>query len=214
MIDMDSRLRAARGFGKTEKVSSVGVFHKLKDRGHPEDPPPAVSDGWGGIREAMVKVYGRIPEYSGTGRPPTGTQPQPGWKYLQIVKRKDGRGHFCGTRLNAVYGNEEELVELFGKSTAYVERTHLTMRLFSSRLTRKTAAFSKEISIHKACAVIDDMYYNLIRPHKALRLRNKNGGLRKWTQRTPAIAAGLTDHIWTLKELFTTVVTGQQHSGG
>jgi hypothetical protein len=39
------------------------------------------------------------------------------------------------------------------------------------------------------------MYYNLILPHKTLRLQNKDGGVRKWTQRTPAMAAGLTDHI-------------------
>ena len=68
--------------------------------------------------------------------------------------------------------------------------------------------------MHKACAAIEDMYYNLIRPHKTLRLKNENGGGRKWNERTPAMAAGLTDHIWTLKELFTTVVIGRHHSTG
>jgi hypothetical protein len=214
MIDTDSRLRAARGFGKIESESSAAVFRQLKDRGHPEAPPPTVSDGWGGIREAMIEVYGKVPEYSGRGRPPSKKQVQPGWKYLRIVKQRDGKGNFCGIRLNAVYGDEEELIELFGKSTAYIERAHLTMRTFSSRLTRKSIAFSKEIGMHKVCAVFEDMYYNLIRPHKTLRLRNENGGIQKWTQRTPAMAAGLTDHIWTLKELFATVVIGRQHSMG
>jgi len=214
MIDTDSRLRAARGFGKTEKEASVSVFRKLKKRGHPEGPPPTISDGWGGIREAMVEVYGKIPEYSGNGRPPSKKRPQPDWKYLQMIKERDDKGNFLGTRLKAVYGDLQELVELLGKSTAYVERTHLTMRTFSSRLTRKSIAFSKELFIHKACAAIEDMYYNLIRPHKTLRRKNKDGGVRKWTQRTPAMAAGLTDHRWTLKELFITVVVGKQHSAG
>ena len=214
MIDTDSRLRAARGFGKTEKEASIAVFRKLKERGHPEGPPPTVSDGWGGIREAMVEVYGKAPEYSGRGRRPSRKQPQPGWKYLQIVKERDDKGGFLGTRLKAVYGDLQELIELLGRSTAYVERTHLTMRTFSSRLTRKSIAFSKEICIHNGCAVIEDMYYNLIRPHKTLRRKNKDGGVRKWIQRTPAMAAGLTDHRWTLKELFTTVVAGKQHSAG
>jgi hypothetical protein len=49
------------------------------------------------------------------------------------------------------YGESEELIELLGKSTAYVERTHLTMRTFSSRLSRKSTAFSKEICIHNGC---------------------------------------------------------------
>ena len=214
MIDTDSRLRAARGSGKTEKEASIGVFQKLKERGHPDGPPPTISDGWGGIREAMVEVYGKVPEYSGCGRPPTKKRPQPDWKYLQMIKERDGKGNFLGIRLKPVYGDLEELIELLGKSTAYVERTHLTMRTFSSRLSRKSIAFSKEICIHNACAAIEDMYYNLIRPHKTLRRKNKDGGVRKWIQRTPAMAAGLTDHRWTLKELFTTVVIGEQHSAG
>ena len=68
--------------------------------------------------------------------------------------------------------------------------------------------------MHNGCAAIEDMYYNLIRPHKTLRRKNKDGGIRKWIQRTPAMAASLTDHRWTLKELFTTVVVGEQHSAG
>ena len=58
------------------------------------------------------------------------------------------------------------------------------------------------------------MYYNLIRPQKTLRRKNKDGCVRKWTQRTPAMAAGLTGHRWTLKELFITVAVGKQHSVG
>lgn len=56
MIDPDTRLRVARGIAKTETEASVEVFESLKERGHPEAPPPTVSDGWGGIREAMVEV--------------------------------------------------------------------------------------------------------------------------------------------------------------
>lgn len=214
MIDTDSRLRAARGFGKTEKEASIAVFRKLKERGHPDGPPPTVSDGWGGIREAMVEVYGKIPEYSGRGRHPSKKQPQPEWKYLQNVKERDDKGNFLGTRLKAVYGDLRELVGLLGKSTAYVERTHLTMRTFSSRLTRKSIAFSKKTGMHEACAVPEDMYYNLIRPLKTLRRKNEDGGVLKRKKRTPAMAAGLTDHRWMLKELFTTVVIDRQHSTG
>lgn len=85
-MDMDSRLRAARGFGKTETEASTAVFRQLKERSCSDCPPPTVSDGWGGIREAMVEVYGKVPEYSGKGRPPVKKQPQPGWNYVQIVK--------------------------------------------------------------------------------------------------------------------------------
>jgi hypothetical protein len=204
MIDIDTRLRAARGIGKTETEASMEVFQTLKRRGHPDAPPPTVSDGLGGIREAMVEVYGKVPEYSGRGRPPTRKRPQPGWKYLQVVKRRKN-GRVVGTRLRVVYGDEAEVLELLGSSTAYVERTHLTSRLFNSRLVRKTLGYSKAVEIHRAMAVWEDIYYNLMRPVKTLRQELFNDPTRRWLPRTPAMAAGLTDHIWTVKELLMTL---------
>jgi hypothetical protein len=204
MIDMDTRLRVARGLGKTETEASMEVFQTLKRRGHPEAPPPTVSDGSGGIREAMVEVYGQVPEYSGRGRPPTRKRPQPGWKYLQVVKQRQ-KGRVVGTRLRVIYGDEKEVLQFLGSSTAYVERTHLTSRHFNSRLVRKTLAFSKIVEMHRATAVLEDIAYNLVRPLKTLRCEVFNDPTRRWLPRTPAMAAGLTDHIWTIKELFTTL---------
>ncbi len=163
MIDMDSRLRVARGFGKTETLASIEVFKTLKRRSHPDLPPPTISDGWGGIDDAMIEVYGRIPPYSGRGRPPTHKRAEPGWKYVQMVKQRDEHGRFLGTELRVIYGNQQEVLELLGISTAYIERTHLTMRHFNSRLTRKSLAFSKELQMHKAAAVWEDLYYNMAR---------------------------------------------------
>lgn len=65
----------------------------------------------------------------------------------------------------------------------------------------KTLAFSKLVSMHKAAATLEDAYYNLIRPHKSLRLE-VNQPDRRWQPRTPAMASDLTDHIWTVIELF------------
>jgi len=204
MIEMDTRLRVARGIAKTETAASQEVFETLKRRGHPDAPPPMVSDGWGGIDEAMIEVYGMVPEYQGVGRPPTLKQPQPDWQYLQVVKqREDGR--VVGTELRVVFGNEEEVLELLGRSTAYIERTHLTMRLFNGRLTRKTLAFSKLLEMYRASATWEDLVYNLARPLKTLRLE-VNTSTRRWLPRSPAMVAGLTDRIWTVKELLMTVV--------
>ncbi|RMD48014.1 MAG: hypothetical protein D6835_06775, partial [Candidatus Thermofonsia bacterium] len=86
MIDSDTRLRVASGIAKTETEASQIVFTTLKQRGHPDTPPPTISDGWGGIREAMVEVYGRVPPYSGRGRLPILKQPGEDWQYLQMVK--------------------------------------------------------------------------------------------------------------------------------
>ena len=204
MIDMDTRLRVARGIAKTETLASQEVFATLKRRGHPEAPPPTVSDGWGGIDDAMVEVYGVVPEYQGHGRPPTRKRPQPGWQYLQVVKQREN-GRVIGTTLRVIFGDAEEVLALLGQSTAYIERTHLTMRLFNGRLTRKTLAFSKLVEMYRASAAWEDLVYNLARPLKTLRLE-VNDGQRRWQPRSPAMVAGLADHIWTVKELLTTVV--------
>jgi len=205
MIDMDSRLRVARGIAKTETEASIEVFQTLKRRGHPDAPPPTVSDGWGGIDDAMVEVYGVVPEYKGIGRPPTLKRPQPGWQYLQVVKQREN-GRVVGVKLRVIYGDKEGVLALLGKSTAYVERTHLTMRLFNGRLTRKTLAFSKLPEMYRASAIWDDLTYNLVRPLKTLREEVFDDPSRRWKPRTPAMAAELTDHIWTSKELLTTIV--------
>ncbi len=205
MIDMDSRLRVARGIAKDETQASTEVFRTLKQRGHPHSPPPTISDGWGGIDEAMVEVYGCVPEYKGRGRPPTRKKPGTDWMYLQMVKQRNQYGRFQGTKLRVVFGTKSEVLALLGASTAYIERSQLTSRLFNGRQVRKTLAFSKDVRAYRASAVWEDCYYNLIRPHKSLRIPVQDDPSRKWSPRTPAMAAGLTDHIWTVKELLTTL---------
>lgn len=205
LLDMDSRLRVARGIAKDETQASLEVFHTLQRRGHPESPPPTISDGWGGIDQAMIEVYGLVPEYGGVGRPPTRKKPGADWMYLQMVKQRNEHGRFEGTKLRVIFGTKAAVVELLGKSTAYIERSQLTSRLFNGRQVRKTLAFSKDIRAYRASAVWEDCYYNLIRPHKSLRLPVEDNWLQKWSPRTPAMAANLTDHIWDVKELLTTL---------
>lgn len=73
-------------------------------------------------------------------------------------------------------------------STNYVERQNLTMRMGMRRFTRLTNAFSKKVENRAAMVAIHFMYYNFGRIHKMLRV-------------TPAMAAGLTDHVWSLEEI-------------
>jgi hypothetical protein len=102
-------------------------------------------------------------------------------------------------------GELNELIQLLGKSTAYIERDNLTSRIFNARQNRKTLAFSKKLENHRASAVWEDGYYNLVKYHKSLRLPVEDIPDRKWQQRTPMMAAGLTKRPWTVKELLTTI---------
>ncbi len=77
-------------------------------------------------------------------------------------------------------------------STSYVERQNLTMRMGMRRFTRLTNAFSKKVENHAAAVALHFMYVNFARPHKSL---------ANPYPRTPAMAAGLADHIWTCEEI-------------
>ncbi len=212
MIETDTRLRVARGIAKTETQASKQVFEALKRRGHPEAPPPTISDGWGGIDDAMVEVYGQVPPYKGRGRPPTKKRPVEGWQYLQMVKQRHRRGRVIGTKLRVIFGDPEEVIAKLGGSTAYIERTHLTMRHMNGRLVRKGLGFSKLLGMHRAQAAWEDVVYNLGRTVKTLRLEVYGVPPRRWKHRTPAMAAGLTDHRWTVKELLTTMVLPERNN--
>jgi hypothetical protein len=205
VLEMDTRLRAARGLEKTETAAGEQAFRQLQQRGNPEAPPPLVSDGWGGIDQALIEVYGQVPAYSGRGRPPTCKQPDPDWQYLQIIKHRDSAGKLESVERKVVSGDEAEVLATSGRSTAYVERTHLTMRHNSARLTRKGSGFSKEVLMHQAAAARDDPVYNPARPLKTLRQEITNALPRRWLPRTPAMAAGLIDRVWTIGDILRAV---------
>jgi len=73
-------------------------------------------------------------------------------------------------------------------STSYVERQNLTMRMHMRRFTRLTNGFSKKLANHIAAISLHFMHYNFVRIHQTLRI-------------TPAMAAGVTDHVWEITDI-------------
>ena len=73
-------------------------------------------------------------------------------------------------------------------STSHVERQNLTMRMGMRRFTRLTNAFNKKVDNHFWAIALHYMYYNFCRIHKTLRV-------------TPAMEAGITDHVWSIEEI-------------
>jgi hypothetical protein len=73
-------------------------------------------------------------------------------------------------------------------STSYVERANLTLRMGNRRFTRLTNAFSKKVENHEHSVAIHCMFYNFCKIHSSLRV-------------TPAMEAGLTDHVWEIQDL-------------
>jgi hypothetical protein len=201
---MDTRLRVGRRVGKTEEAVAHELMAQLKGRGHRDRPPAMATDGKGDYRTAMVETWGQVPAYQGRGRPPKCKQPQPDWQYVQVVKERCG-SRLMGIHIRVVYGEPDEVLALMGGHTAYVERTNLTARQMNGRLVRKTLSYSKQLDALKAACAWEDWVYNLTRCVKTLRVED-DAGTRRWHRRSPAMAAGLTDHLWTVKELLLTVV--------
>ena len=73
-------------------------------------------------------------------------------------------------------------------STSYIERQHLTLRMGMRRLTRLTNAFSKKVKNLTAATCLHFMHYNFARIHQTLRV-------------TPAMEAGISDHVWSAEEI-------------
>jgi hypothetical protein len=193
-----------RAIGKTEEEVARELMAQLKDRGHPDAPPAMATDGKGEYREALLETWGRVPDYGGVGRPPTLKHPQPEWQYLQVVKTRSG-SRLIGVTIKVIYGNPETVPDIVGAHTAYVERTNLTSRQMNGRLVRKTLSYSKQVAALEASCAWEDWVYNLTRPLKTLAIQ-VHTGQRRWHRQTPAMAAGLTDHQWTVKELLLTVL--------
>ncbi len=93
-----------------------------------------------------------------------------------------------GTKRRVITGNPNQK----DVSTSYVERANLTMRMSMRRFTRLTNAFSKKLENHMYAIALYFAHYNFVRPHKTLSDPYPT---------TPAMAAGLTDHVWTIEEL-------------
>ena len=89
-----------------------------------------------------------------------------------------------GAKKSKVIGNPD----LCCVSTSFVERQNLTMRMSIRRFTRLTNAFSKKIENHAHSVALHYMHYNFVRIHKTLRV-------------TPAMAAGVADHLWTISDI-------------
>ena len=182
----------------------MAIMSQIRDNCNPEEPPAIATDGHDSYAQAMLETWGKCPNYSGRGRPPSRKHPQKEWKCLQVTKHRSS-GRLIGITYNVVYGNPNEVRNLMGLNTAYVERTNLTSRQMNGRMVRKALSFSKDRKMLEASCAWEDGVYNLTRAVKSLRFEI-NDNWRRWQPRSAAMAAGLTNHIWTIEELMMTVV--------
>jgi hypothetical protein len=126
---------------------------------------------------------------------------------VQVIKRRTSDGLTIQRRI--VQGCETAIAHLLQRSqaggvinTAFIERLNATFRQRLAGLTRRTRTLAHKAETLQAGMFLVGTVYNFCSPHKSLRVKLWIGERRyRWVQRTPAMAAGLTDHCWTVAEL-------------
>ncbi len=139
------------------------------------------------------------------GRPPHICPP--GVLLAQVVKTSAKR-RVVGVSRRVVLGSADAVAQVLTTTsggthqinTAYIERLNATFRACLAPLVRRTRALAHGEALLSAGMFLVGTAYNFVWCHESLRLRNAGPG-PKWRERTPAMAAGLTDHPWTMDEL-------------
>lgn len=182
---------------------------RLKSDGH---IPLFTSDEYSGNLDALLWEYGqlgRVDRRGMVGRPSESAYliPKSGLK-LAVVKKTRENGRIHLVQPEVIIGAQRDVQQVLNESPcsrniniSFVERSHLHQRLNNRRTTRKTLGFSKKLSMHEAQIWLSRGYYHFVRTHSSLKIRADDG--TRWILRTPAMAAGVTNHIWSMKELLT-----------
>jgi len=172
-LDPDTKLVPAYRVGKRTRENAVAFMADLSER--LTNRVQISTDGLRSYVDAVEQAFGADVDYG------------------QIVKFYDaepiGPGRYApprvtGTEKTVIVGGPDQR----HISTSHVERQNLTMRMQMRRFTRLTNGFSKKLENLKAAVGLHFCHYNFVRQHKSLRI-------------TPAMAAGVSDRLWTLEEL-------------
>ena len=168
--------------------------------------PALFTDGEPTYREAIVATFGRaypVPRRRPRGRPPAPVVRSPqGLVYAQIVKHRQG-GRVQQVEIRPIFGKGKwaQGVDDLGwtkANTSAIERFNRTDRMRNARKARKTLRFARRTDRHDALSWIGAVRYNFHHPHRSLRRQTEEG---RWQQTTPAMAAGIADHLYSSLEL-------------
>lgn len=203
----ESRLFLDFRLGQRTAIDWREMWGSIHSKLDPLAPLPLfASDEWDAIRHGLEETFGVPVErpYRGRGRYPIPARVIPeDLKYVQVTKqRKNGR--VVGVKRTIVHGDPNEVNRILARlgqtiNTAYVERQNLHLRTCLRRFTRRSLCFSKDRDYLEQQLHLFQAYHNFLRPHHSLRKRRR-GRYPTYTKRTPAMAQGLTDHVWTWGE--------------
>jgi len=188
-VKLPSQARARRKAKSRKKAKSRRKAHALL----------LATDGYTAYPRAMTLTFG-LP-------------PPKGLAYAVVDKQRDEQGRLRGVTTRPVWGSMRSIEQALRDSpvsttvnTSFLERHNGTDRHRNARKARRTYRFSKDWLIHEAVTYFTYYTYNFCWCVRTLRSKRKQNG--RHPPRTPALAAGLSDHVWTLHEWLSQIVLG------
>ena len=206
-LDPEHRLVVSVVVGKrtAEKTQEVVEQFHRRTGGRPMDL--ITTDEYEAYEGAILRTYGQTvtpPRTGRPGRPRKSYRVPPGNLTYAVVQKRRERGRVVAILCRVIFGTMAAVLAALGYSrvsrvinTAFVERQNATDRHRNARKGRRTYCFSKDWDVHEAMTYFTMYSYNYCWPVRTLRRRDERS---PWQKRTPAMAAGLADHVWTMSE--------------
>jgi len=206
-FDPEHRLVLGVIVGKRSGTRILKLMQQVRVQLQGRVPKLVTSDEYASYATVLDLIWNQPerPRPSGQGRkrPPKKRRKQKKLNYATVCKRRE-KGRVVAVETKVVFGTEKSVARALEQSTvstaintSFLERHNGTDRHRNSRKVRRTYRFSKDWEIHAAAGYFSYYNYNFCWCVRTLRIRGEDG---RWQRRTPAMAAGLTDRVWSLEE--------------
>jgi IS1 family transposase len=215
-MDPESKLLLALDVGSRTLAMAQCVVHQVVQVLAPDCAPLFLTDGFREYLTALLAHYGQwvhLPRRQAQGPAPKPRwMPLPGLLYAQVIKTMRRR-RLVRVSHRVVFGTLEAVQQVLAVwgwpiNTAFVERINLTIRQHVAAVGRRVSTRCKGEEGLRQQLALYQTYYNFCLPHASLRQAlpqpeptKGTGSAKLWQPCTPAMAAGLTDHVWTLREV-------------
>lgn len=209
-FDPEHRLVVSAVLGKRTAANVEALVQDFKKRTGGRRMNLITSDEYRPYPQTILEAYGQRVVPPPTGRPGRPRAPYweapPDLRYATVHKTRE-KGRVVKVETRVIFGRPQEIQAALKASavsrhvnTAFIERHNGTDRNRNARKVRKTYCFSKDWDVHEAVTYYTLFSYNFCWPVRTLRQRDARG---HWHDQTPAMSAGLTDHVWSLREWLT-----------
>jgi IS1 family transposase len=215
-IDPVTKLLVTIDVGERTLAMAQRFVHHVAQVLAPDCAPLFVTDGFRAYMTALLTHYGHWVQPP--RRQATGPAPKPRWMplpqvlYAQVVKTVRRR-RLVRVQHLVVFGTLAAVQQVLAAcgwqiNTSFVERLNLTIRQHVAAIGRRVTTLCKGEDGLRQQLALYHVYYNFVLPHASLRQpvsvpvsTNNTGSAKQWRPLTPAMAAGLTDHVWSLREV-------------